>query len=475
MEKTDQIKETFDKQQKTSVKLRAEKIEKRYERLKKLRKWILDNRDLIGKAVYQDFKKPAEETDVTEVGPCLLEVNHAMKYLYKWTAPETVKGHISYLGTTGYVYCEPKGVCLIISPWNYPFSLAVGPLISAIAAGNTVILKPSELTPNTSSLISMMVKELFPDDEVAVFEGGVPVSQELLGLPFDHIFFTGSTTVGKIVMEAAAKNLSSVTLELGGKSPVIVDETASIRDAANRIAWGKLVNNGQTCVAPDYLMVHESIKEPFMKSFKYAMEKQFANGSKNFQSSDSYARIVNEKHHGRLSALLDDAVKKGADISYGGEKDASENYLAPSIVENYSADADIATEEIFGPVLTVETYRSLDEVIRKINSQEKPLSMYIFSKKQKNIQKLLMEVSAGSVAINETLLQFAHPYLPFGGVNHSGIGKSHGKYGFMEFSNQKSILKQRSGLTSAAALMPPYPKARKYVDLFVNTILKWKL
>lgn len=475
MEIVDKVQETFDKQQKNARVLRIEKIKKRYERLQKLRKWILDNREKIGKAVYNDFKKPLEETDVTEIGPCLLEVNHAMKYLFRWTQPEQVKGHISYLGTTGYVQYEPKGVSLIISPWNYPFSLAIGPLISALAAGNTAILKPSELTPHTSVLIHEMISELFSEELVAVFEGGVEVSQALLALPFDHIFFTGSTSVGKIVMEAAAKNLSSVTLELGGKSPVIVDESASIKDAANRIAWGKLVNNGQTCVAPDYLMVHSSIRDSFIKSLQKAMERQFGDGSQAYEQSASYARIVNERHHGRLSSLIDDAVDKGANIVYGGEKKADKNYLAPTIIENFLKTSDIASEEIFGPILTVESYQNLDEVIEKINSHPKPLSMYIFSKKQKNIQRMLKEVSAGSVAINDTLLQFAHPNLPFGGVNHSGIGKSHGKYGFMEFSNQKSILKQKSGLTNFSALVPPYPKAKKYVDLFVSTILKWKL
>ena len=356
----DQMREIFDKQQKNAKNLRVEKIEKRYNRLQKLRKWILNNREKIGNAVYQDFKKPLEETDITEIGPCLLELNHAMKYLYRWSEPEQVKGHISYLGTTGYVQYEPKGVCLIISPWNYPFSLAIGPLISALAAGNTAMIKPSELTPNTSALINEIIKELFSEDLVAVFEGGVEISQNLLALPFDHIFFTGSTTVGKIVMEAAAKNLSSVTLELGGKSPVIVDESAGIKDAANRIAWGKLVNNGQTCVAPDYLLVHSSVKEPFMESLKFAMEKQFGNGSQEFQKSESYARIVSKKHHGRLSALVDDAVSKGASLSYGGETASEEKFLAPTIIENYSADSDIATEEIFGPVLTIFVYDADD-------------------------------------------------------------------------------------------------------------------
>ncbi|MGB3467139.1 MAG: aldehyde dehydrogenase family protein, partial [Cyclobacteriaceae bacterium] len=244
----DRIQEIFDKQQKRAILLRTEKIEKRYDRLKKLRKWIYTKREKIQKAIHEDFKKPFEETDITEIAPCILELNHAMKYLDQWTAVERVKGHISYLGASGYVQYEPKGVCLIISPWNYPFSLAVGPLVSAMAAGNTAIIKPSEMTPHTSALINSMVGELYDEAEVYVFEGSVDVSQALLSQPFNHMFFTGSTNVGKIVMEAAAKHLASVTLELGGKSPVIVDETAYLKDAAKRIAWGKLVNNGQTCV-----------------------------------------------------------------------------------------------------------------------------------------------------------------------------------------------------------------------------------
>ncbi|MEL7146424.1 MAG: aldehyde dehydrogenase family protein, partial [Bacteroidota bacterium] len=411
MSNIDQVEVIFDQQRRKSGELRTEQIENRYKRLKKLREWILDNRTKISDAIYQDFKKPAEETDITEVGPCLLEVNHAMKYLYRWTQPEQVKSHLSYAGTKGYVQYEPKGVCLIISPWNYPFSLAVGPLISALAAGNTCMIKPSEMTPNTSALISEMVTHLFEEGEVAVFEGAVEVSQKLLALPFDHIFFTGSTGVGKIVMEAAAKNLSSVTLELGGKSPVIVDDTASIKDAAQRIAWGKLVNNGQTCVAPDYLLVHTKIKEKFIKALTTAMEKQFGDGSANYQQSSSYARIVNERHHQRLHQLVENAVDHGGKVVYGGEKEDGDCYLAPTLLEGFSAEAAIAEEEIFGPVLTVETFESLDDVIKKVNSRPKPLSMYVFSKSKNNTRLLLQAISAGSLAINDTVLQFAHPYL----------------------------------------------------------------
>lgn len=471
----DKIKETFDKQGLKAQELRAEKTEKRFQRLKKLRKWIYDHREKICEAVYSDFKKPYAETDVTEIAPCILELNHAMKYLAQWTDIEPVKNHISYLGASGYVQYEPKGVCLIISPWNYPFSLAIGPLVSAIAAGNTVMMKPSELTPHTSALLREMLDSLFAPDEVCVFEGGVEVSQALLQLPFNHIFFTGSPKVGKIVMEAAAKNLSSVTLELGGKSPVIVDESASIRDAARRIAWGKLVNNGQTCVAPDYLLVHENKRDQLLTELKKQMSEQFGEGNEAYQTSDSYARIVNQGHYERLTGLIEDAIKKGASVNYGNQTDESEKFIAPTIIENYPKDAAIDEEEIFGPLLTIDTFKDLDEVITMVNGKPKPLSMYIFSKKKKHINRLIREISAGSVAINETLLQFAHPYLPFGGVNNSGIGKAHGKYGFEEFSNIKSILKQKNGITSASVLMPPYPKAKKFVDLFMNTILKWKL
>ena len=272
------ITDVFDKQLRKSDEFRVEKIAVRKKRLRKLKQWILENQSKIQDAVYADFKKPRAETDLTEVGPVLLEINHAISHLNSWTQDEYVDGHITYLGTSGFIRYEPKGVCLIISPWNYPFQLLMGPVVSAIAAGNTVICKPSEISANTSALIKKMIEEVYPQDEVAVFEGGVDVTTELLKLPFNHIFFTGSPPVGKIVMEAAAKNLASVTLELGGKSPVIIDKSANIHEAARRVAWGKLLNTGQTCVSPDYILIHESKKEQFIEALKSEMIRQFKEG-----------------------------------------------------------------------------------------------------------------------------------------------------------------------------------------------------
>lgn len=460
----------FDKQCKRSHELRTESIKKRKERLRKLKKWILDNRGKIQEALYKDFKKPPSETDLTEIATILLEINHNLSKMDEWARDERVDGHITFLGSKAYVQYEPKGVCLIIAPWNYPFQLMLNPLISAIAAGNTAILKPSEITTNNAALVSEMVNELFDESEVAVIEGGVQVTTDLLELPFDHIFFTGSPNVGKIIMQAAAKNLTSVTLELGGKSPVIVDESANLKDAASRIAWGKLLNNGQTCVAPDYMLVHSSIKDKLVVAIKEEMIKQFGEGNDDFQKSDSYARIVNDRHYERLSSIIEDSINQGFDILYGGKTNSEDRFISPTIIDGF--EGRLAEDELFGPVMGLKTFDNLDEVVEIVNSKPKPLSLYVFSRRKKNKKFLLDRLSAGTVAINDTVQQQSHPNLPFGGVNNSGIGKSHGKYGFLAFSNEKAVLVQRSGLTNISMLRPPYGKAKKIIDLFINFILK---
>lgn len=463
------IEQVFNAQRARSLVLRTENIKQRLVRLKKLQQWIEKNRDAIRTAVYNDFRKPKTEVDISEIYPVTAEIKHTITHLKRWAKPKKVDAPLTYLGSTSYVQYEPKGVCLIISPWNYPFNLAIGPLVSAIAAGNTAIIKPSEITPNTSELIDTLVGELFPEDEVAVIQGGIDTSTHLLSIPFDHIFFTGSPAVGKIVMQAASKHLTSVTLELGGKSPVVVDESASLNDAAEKIAWGKLLNNGQTCVAPDYLLISEKVTDRFLPLLKRAMEKQFDHKKKGFQSSSDYTRIVNDKHFERINDLIKDAIDKGGDLFMGGEVDAADRYIAPTIITHLPEDARLMEEEIFGPILPVVTFSNLDEALKIINAKPKALSLYYFGKSGKNRKRILLETSSGGTCINDCVLQFSHNNLPFGGVNNSGLGKSHGHYGFLAFSNEKAVLKQRVGLTSTKTIYPPYTKAvQKLVDSMIK-------
>lgn len=454
--------DVFGRQKKQAEILRTEPVVARKKRLKDLAAWIKTNRSLIQQAIYSDFRKPEVETDATEIFAVLTEIGHALANLDGWTKPRKVDAPITMVGTRSTIMYEPKGVCLIIAPWNYPFNLSVGPLVSALAAGNCAIIKPSELTPHTSAIVARLCAEVFDDSVVAVAEGGVEVSQHLLSLPFDHIFFTGSPAVGKVVMQAAARNLASVTLELGGKSPVIITPSVRLRDAVKRITVAKFINNGQTCIAPDYLVVHKSVMDDVVMALKAETVKLFAvDGS--FERSSHYARIVNEKHFNRLSALVDDAIARGANLALSGAVDAATRFMHPVIMTNLPQDARIMDEEIFGPVLPVISYSALAEAIEYINQKPKPLALYIFGSNKKEQQEILHKTSAGAVCINDCAIHFLHPNLPFGGVNNSGIGKSHGYYGFLAFSNEKPVLRQRKGLTSVQFFYPPYTHGVKKI------------
>jgi len=460
----------FDQQKENSLQLRSEPIKQRLIKLKKLQSWIENNRDSIQHAVHSDFKKPKTEVDITEIFPLISELKHTISHLREWTKPKKIDAPLSYLGTTSQVQYEPKGVCLVISPWNYPFSLGVGPLVSALAAGNTVMMKPSEMTPNTSQLIDTMIGELFEEKDVAVFQGGIEVSQALLKKPFDHIFFTGSPTVGKIIMSSAAEHLSSVTLELGGKSPTIIDKTANISDTAEKIAWGKFLNCGQTCVAPDYILIEESIKDKFIETLKAYIQKQYDSNLEGFDKSTDYTRIVNNKHFKRISHLIEDSLESGATLEMGGTLQSDGNFIPPTILSNVSSDSKVMEEEIFGPVLPIITYTEIDEAIAMINSKPKPLALYFFGRNKSVRKKVLSNTSSGGACINDCVLQFSHTNLPFGGVNNSGIGKSHGKYGFQSFSNEKGVLKQRVGVTGIKSLYPPY---NRKVKMVIKAMLKF--
>ena len=463
-----QISDTFYSMRKSADVLRSEPVRNRKQRLTTLRAWIHANRVAIHEAMYADFRKAAVEVDAIEVFHVLNEIKLASDNLTNWTKPKKIDAPITMIGTRSVIQYEPRGLCLIISPWNYPFSLAVGPLVSAVAAGNAVILKPSEMTPHVSALLVRMVKEVFPDGSVNIIEGGPDISQALLKLPFDHIFFTGSPAIGKLVMKAAAENLTSVTLELGGKTPTIVTASANIKDAAQRIAVAKFVNNGQTCIAPDYLFVDEKIASRFVEAFIAQTKELFAEDG-NFQKSESYCRIVNDKHFERLNGLLQDALDGGARLEFGGNTDPATRFMPPMILTHVAPSARIMSEEIFGPIVPIIPYINIEEVIESINSRPKALALYVYSNDSKTTSTILSRTSSGAACINDSGIHFLHHNLPFGGVNNSGIGKSHGHYGFLAFSNEKPVLRQKGGLTSVRAFYPPYTSvSKKLMDWFLK-------
>lgn len=432
--------------------------------LKKALEFTYKNK--IRQALYNDFKKPFTETDLTEIYPVISEIKFAKSNLKSWMKRQKVDTPMALVGSSSWYIYEPKGVCLIISPWNYPLNLTFGPLVSAIAAGNTVILKPSEVTPNISNVMSEIVTDLFDENEIALVQGEVEVSQELLKLPFNHIFFTGSPQVGKLVMQAAAAHLTSVTLELGGKSPTIIDETANLKRTAKKIAWGKFMNNGQTCIAPDYVLIKDSMKDEFIEALKIQLELFF---TKDASTSDSICRIVNERHFDRLSQYIEDAKSKGATIEIGGKTNSEDNFIEPTIISSLSEDTFLLKEEIFGPILPIITFNKLSEVIKYINAKEKPLALYMYSNHKKNIDLVIKNTRAGSTCINNNMVQYSNHNLPFGGTNNSGIGKAHGIFGFQEFSNMRSVMKQHTK-GSVELLLPPYNNFKQKI---VDLTIKW--
>lgn len=462
------IHEAFNKAKAASSGFKLEPLSKRKSRLLDLRKWIKANRAAIQHAIYSDFKKPAAEVDLTEIFPVLDEIKLAIDNLDRWTKPRKIDAPITMLGTRTSIVYEPKGLSLIIAPWNYPFNLCIGPLVSALAAGNNAFIKPSELTPNTSALIKLMCEEVFEMNAVMVFEGDHEISQELLKLPFDHIFFTGSPAIGKVVMKAASENLTSVTLELGGKSPAIVSSSARVKEAAQRIAASKFINNGQTCIAPDYILIHERIAADFIIHVKDQVQKLFAGSESNILTSPHYARIVNQKNFSRLNALLQDALTKGAKLELTGPVEGAQRFMHPMILSSVSMDAKVMEGEIFGPILPIIPFQSLDQAISLINGKPKPLAIYFFGDSKVERKRVQQETSSGAICINDCAIHFLHHNIPFGGVNNSGMGKAHGYFGFQAFSNEKPIVQQRNGLTSVRFFYPPYTP-------FVRRLINWLL
>jgi len=433
----------------------------RAQALDQLQAMILAHEDEICAAIYADFGKPREEVMLTEIMTILVELTHTRKHLRRWMRPKRAASGLAYLGTSAKVHPTPKGVALVIAPWNFPFYLALGPAISALAAGCSVILKPSELTPATSALINRMIAVTFPPELVTVVEGGVDVSTELLALPFDHIFFTGSPEVGEIVMAAAAKTLASVTLELGGKSPVIVGPDANIKNAARWIAWGRFLNAGQVCVAPDHVFVHESVQEEFLKALKAQITRMY--GDNPVQSS-SMAQMIHPQHWARVAGLIADARAKGATILTGGQTDEATRKIAPTVLLDMRDDMAVQQTEIFGPVLPVMPYSDLNEVIGKINSAPHPLSLYVFGK-SRLADEVVSRTTSGAVGVNLSVMVFCHPSAPFGGIGRSGNGGAHGYAGFAAFSHMRQVL--RVQFFPFHWVFPPYTKAtRRLIALF---------
>jgi len=415
--------------------IRQTSADQRKAKLQRLADALLDRRDTFYDALQADFQKAPVEVDLTEIKAVTKEAEHAIANLDDWMAPDRVSSPLLFTGTRSEIHYEPKGTALIMAPWNYPALLTLGPLVGALAAGNTVALKPSEHAPYTASAIT-----------------------ELIAQPFDHIYFTGSPTVGRLVMKAAAEHLTSVTLELGGKSPTVVDATADLDQAAGRIAWAKFTNAGQTCIAPDYLLVEDRVHDALIDRLQAHIQEFYGASAEAQQASDDYARLIHQDHFESVASLLTDAVEAGATVALGGRHDAETNFLAPTVLTDVPLDADIMQEEIFGPLLPVIPYASLDEALRIINDRPDPLSLYVFSERETTVDTILRRTTAGSTCVNEALLHFINPNLPFGGKGESGIGRGHGRRSFREFSNERSVLQRSYGSDLLRPLYPPYDR-----------------
>ena len=465
------MQEVFDSQASTALRLRSSTADERIAKIRKLRDAVIAHTEDWYRAAWADFRKPQGEVDLGEILPICVEANDAISNLKKWMKPTKVWPTMLTLGMSGHVQCMPRGRCLIIGPFNYPVNLTLGPLVSAIAAGNTAILKPSELTPHLSALVCKVVREVFTEDEVAIFEGEADVAQALQELPFDHIFFTGSPAIGKFVMAAAAKNLSSVTLELGGKSPTIVDESANLKLAASNIMWAKFTNSGQTCIAPDHVFVHETVKDALVELCKEQLTKAYGVSLSEQKSSPNLAHIVNARHTSRLKSLLADATQQGARTLVGGGMSEDDCFVQPTLLDQVPDNARIMDEEIFGPILPIIAYRDINEVIAKVNEGPKPLALYIYSRNKANIDKVLTNTVSGGACVNHALMQFLHGNLPFGGVNNSGIGNAHGHYGFKAFSHERGVVRTQfsfvATLFTAGEVPPMIRKAMKSAFKFL--------
>ncbi|PSB01773.1 aldehyde dehydrogenase [Merismopedia glauca] len=431
----------------------------RIAQLKILKQAILDNEEEIFGALKADLNKPHFETYLSEIFLAVKEIDYTIKHLAKWVKPRKISTPIAQFPATCKIYPEPLGVVLIIGAWNYPINLTILPLVGAIAAGNCAVIKPSEIAENSSHIIGKIISKYFDQSYITVVEGDKHTTQELINQKFDHILFTGSPTVGKMIMKAAAEHLTPVTLELGGKSPCIVEPNPNLEYTAKRIVWGKFINGGQTCIAPDYLLVNHQIKDQLIKQIKTCIQEFFGN---NPSESPDYTRIINQKQFNRLSHLLSECK-----IIIGGAKNHEDLYIEPTLVECFNLENPLLNEEIFGPILPVVEYTELAEAIAYINSRPKPLALYFFSHDKNQQQQVLESTSSGGVSINYTMMHSTVPGLPFGGVGNSGTGAYHGKAGFDTFSHSKSVL-QKPFWIDLSLLYPPYQDKIKWLKLLIR-------
>lgn len=434
-------------------------IHTRIEKLKALTKLIENREKDISRALYNDFQKPDFETVVTETSFILSELRYIIKNLEKWAKPKKVKSSLLNFPSKDFILSEPFGTCLILAPWNYPFQLKVSPAIGAIAAGNTVVLKPSEYAPYTSEIVAEIFEEVFEPGWVRVIEGDASVSKKLLEEKWDYVFFTGSVPVGRMVNQAIAKHLTPATLELGGKSPCIIHRSAKIGLAAKRIVWGKFINAGQTCIAPDYLLIDAAVKAEFVQAVKSEITSAFGEHPK---TSPDFARIINQKNFERLSSLLHNEK-----CIVGGATDLDTLYISPTLLDEPSLDSEVMKDEIFGPILPVISYTSENEISEIINHYPKPLSLYVFSEEKKFSEMVLKDFSFGGGAVNDVLVHIANKNMPFGGVGNSGFGAYHGKYSFDTFSHKKSISKRATWL-DVPLRYAPYGNKLKLVKKFLK-------
>lgn len=431
----------------------------RRESLKRLYRAIEEYEEEILAALRNDLNKPAFEAYAAEIGMVREEITYMLKNMNKLLKPKRVRTPLSQFPSVSRVYKEPYGQVLIIAPWNYPFLLTISPLVGAIAAGNTAVIKPSEFAPATSAILKKLVERTFDTGHVTVVEGAVEVNQSLLDKNFDLIFFTGSKQVGKIVMEKAARHLTPIVLELGGKSPTIVDQTANLKLAGKRIAWGKAINAGQTCVAPDYVLVHEEVKDELIEEIKKSLKGFFGGQA---QENLDYPKIINERHFNRLQ----DLVQTG-EVIYGGKADATTHQINVTLMDDVSWTDPIMQEEIFGPILPIMTYKHLDEAISQIKARSKPLALYLFTTSKEVEQKVLSDISFGGGAINDTVTHLATPYMGFGGVGESGMGRYQGKESIETSSHSKSVLK-KSNLIDLPFRYPPYETSIKLLKMILR-------
>ncbi|MFQ5840706.1 MAG: aldehyde dehydrogenase family protein [Candidatus Methylomirabilales bacterium] len=457
----------FRRQQENRQRIKVSSAGERLGKLARLERAVERRLDELKRALYDDLRKPEAEVLLTEVYPVVSEIKHVRRHLRKWMRPVRVRAPLAFFGSRSAVHREPKGVVLILSPWNFPFQLTLGPLVSAMAAGNCAVLKPSELSPRTSRFIRELLSDLFHEREIAVLEGDHRLAQFLVEQPFDHIFFTGSTRVGKQVMATAASNLTSVTLELGGKSPVIVDPSADLQEAATKIAWGKSINAGQSCVAPDYVLVPEEREARFVELLRGALASRYGAPARLTENPD-YGRIVSSAHFHRIRSLLEAAVEGGARVEAGGSFREDDNFIEPTLLGRVPSESGIMQEEIFGPVLPILAYRTREEAIAFVNARPRPLVLYLFARSRSAITAILKETWAGDTLINDVVVHFGNVRLPFGGSGQSGTGKAHGFSGFMCFTHERSVMRQPRR-TLARLLYPPYTRpVRKLIELTVR-------